>query len=212
MADLYASYAELAAAETEGVDYSRTVIPVTGATWASIAIHGGGIERGSGEMARAVGDGLMSVYEFAGLKTSGNQDLHITSTNFDEPLCTALVGASQRTLSFHGYVGTTGVATTALGGLDADLVARVRAALEDADFAVVDAPSEIAGTDPANICNQNARSAGVQLEMSRALRDSFFPGGATSAGAAAGRLEAFWRYVRAVRSAYIGTGRISAGV
>lgn len=211
MADLYPNYATLAANETEGVDYTRTALTPAGATWASIAIHGGGIERGSGEMARQVAGSHMRLYEFAGLKSSGNQDLHITSTNFDEPLGVALVAGSQRTLSFHGYVGAAGVAETAVGGLDADLVGRITTALTDAGFAVVSAPSEIAGTDPANICNENLRGGGVQLEMSRAQRDRFFPGGATASGVAAGRTPEFYRYARAVASTYTGYGRMSLG-
>lgn len=60
---VYTSYAALSAAEVEGVDYARTTVPVTGATWTCIAIHGGGIEAGSGEAARAVASGLMDHYE-----------------------------------------------------------------------------------------------------------------------------------------------------
>ncbi|MGC5033086.1 poly-gamma-glutamate hydrolase family protein [Micromonospora sp. DT229] len=209
----YASFAELAAAEPEGSAWSRTAVTVPGATWASIAIHGGGIERGSGEMARQVAGGFMSFYEFAGLKPSGNGDLHITSTLWDEPQCVALVGASRRTLSFHGYAGTADVAETAIGGLDTELVARVTAELVDADFRVITAPSEIAGTNPANICNRNATSAGVQLEMSNALRRSFFPGGVLSAAMSASgqRTDAFYRYAAAVQRAYIGYGTVSIG-
>lgn len=196
MGDLYNSYAELAAAETEGVDYERRTVAVTGATWTSIAIHGGGIEAGSGEMAREVGAGLMDHYEFAGIKSSGNTDLHITSTVFDEPNGVNLVTPSIRTLSFHGYTGTLGSPETALGGLDEHLRERVRYFLERAGFVVVDAPSEIAGTDPDNICNENASSAGVQLEMSRTLRESFFLNGDLSrANRDAGNYtDTFWAY------------------
>jgi phage replication-related protein YjqB (UPF0714/DUF867 family) len=213
MGDLYNNYAELAAAETEGVDYERRTVDVAGATWTSIAIHGGGIEAGSGEMAREVGAGLMDHYEFAGLKPSGNIDLHITSTNFDEPNCVALVGASRRTLSFHGYTGTHGVAETAIGGLDTEMVNKVTERLKTAGFAVVTAPSEIAGTDPANICNENTRSAGVQLEMSRALRESFFPNGDTTRAMrdSGQRTESFDLYAAAVRSAFLGRGLVSLG-
>ncbi|MGV9803955.1 poly-gamma-glutamate hydrolase family protein, partial [Mycobacterium sp. NPDC003449] len=112
MADLYASYTALAAAQVEGVDYERRSVPVTGSRWCSIAIHGGGIEPGSGEAARAVGAGLMSHYEFAGIKAANNSDLHVTSTNFDEPTCQSLVTGSLRCLSFHGYAGVTGLAET----------------------------------------------------------------------------------------------------
>jgi phage replication-related protein YjqB (UPF0714/DUF867 family) len=213
MGDLYANYAELAAAETEGVDYARRTVEVTGATWTSIAIHGGGIEAGSGEMAREVGAGLMDHYEFAGLKTSGNVDLHITSTHFDEPICEGIVHNARRCLSFHGYTGTTGVAETAIGGLDAEMVATVTERLEAAGFTVTDAPSEIAGTDPANICNETLISAGVQLELSRAQREAFFPGGdLTRAMRDSGqRTDAFHLYATAVRSAFLGRGLVSLG-
>lgn len=181
MADLYANYAALSAAEVEGVDYTRIAVTPAGATVASIAIHGGGIEAGSGEMAREVADAgrRFAYYEFAGTKTANNVDLHITSTLFDEPIGVALVAASQRTLSFHGYTGT-GVAETSVGGLDGPLKDWVVLALRSAGFSVITAPSEIAGTDPANICSRNATGGGVQLEMSRAQRQAFFPGGDTT--------------------------------
>ncbi|MGW1295165.1 poly-gamma-glutamate hydrolase family protein [Streptomyces sp. NPDC002533] len=213
MADLYATYAALAAAETEGVDYSRTAVAPAGATWAAIAIHGGGIEGGSGEIAREVSGGgtRMAYYEFAGLKSSGNTDLHITSTNFDEPQAISLVGGVRRCLSFHGYAGTTGVPVTAIGGLDTALVARITASLSVAGFTVTDAPSEIAGTNPANICNKTTSSAGVQLELSRAQRDAFFPGGQNTAAVrnSGARTAEFYRYAAAIRAAYTGRGLIA---
>lgn len=210
---LYADYAALAAAETEGVDYSRTDISPTDATWAAIAIHGGGIEGGSGEMAREVSatGTTMAYYEFAGLKASGNSDLHITSTDFDEPMALARVAAVNRCLSFHGYTGSEGIAETAIGGLDTVLVDRVTASLERAGFVVITAPSEISGTDPANICNLTATSAGVQLELSRAQRDAFFPGGENTAAVrdSGARTEEFYRYASAVRAAFMGRGLIA---
>lgn len=213
MADLYASYAELAAAETLGVDYEIRTVPVAGATWTSIAIHGGGIEAGSGEMARDVGAGLMGHYEFAGIKPSGNTDLHITSTLFDEPTAVAMVGASLRTLSFHGFTGSSGLAETAIGGLDYLRIERVRDALSSAGFLVTDAEYEIAGSNPANICNENTSAAGVQLEMSLAQRQAFFPGGDTSRAMrdSGQRTADFDRYAAAVRSAFTGRGIVSLG-
>jgi phage replication-related protein YjqB (UPF0714/DUF867 family) len=207
----YANYAALAAAEVEGVDYSRTTTTVPGATWAAIAIHGGGIEAGSGEMAQQVAAGLMTCYVFAGLQPSNNFDLHITSTDFDEPNAVAIVAASTRTLSFHGFIGDPAIAETQVGGLDTALRDRVIAALQGAGFSAVIASSEIAGTDPTNICNENASSAGLQLEMSAALRASFFPGGDTSRAMreSGARTETFYRYARAVRAAYTGRGMVA---
>ncbi|NUL03605.1 poly-gamma-glutamate hydrolase family protein [Streptomyces lunaelactis] len=210
---VYTSYADLAAAETEGVDYSRTAIEPTGATWAAIAIHGGGIEPGSGEMAFEVAGSRMRYYEFKGIKTSGNSVLHITSTLFDEPQAVGVVDDSLRTLSFHGYAGPDGVEETAIGGLDTALVARVTAALQLRGFTVITAPSEISGADPANICNENASAAGVQLEMSNALRASFFPNGDLSRTMrdSGQRTALFYEYATAVQSAYEGRGMVSQG-
>jgi phage replication-related protein YjqB (UPF0714/DUF867 family) len=215
VADLYANYAALAAATTEGVDYTRTAITPTGSTWCAIAIHGGGIEAGSGEMAREVAQAgtRMAYYEFAGIRAANNTDLHITASNFDEPQGVALVTASKRCLSFHGMTGTDGVPQTAIGGLDATLVTALTGALTRAGFAVTTTPSELAGTDPTNICNKTSTSAGVQLEMSRALRDSFFPPGMnTLAGRASGaRTATFYRYASAVRAALLGRAVMSLG-
>lgn len=153
----------------------------------------------------------MAYYEFAGLKSSNNTSLHVTSTNFDEPMGRTLVAGVRRCLSFHGYVGTTGVPETAIGGLDTELVARLTDSLTRAGFLVNTAPSEIAGTDPANICNRTASNAGVQLEMSRALRNSFFPGGQNTKAVrdSGARTDDFYRYASAVRSAYLGRGLVS---
>ncbi|MFC4021458.1 poly-gamma-glutamate hydrolase family protein [Micromonospora sp. GCM10011542] len=202
MGHLYDSYAELAAAEEEGVAYTRTAIQLPTTSWASIAIHGGGIEAGSGELALAVGDGLMSTYVFAGIKASHNSDLHITSTAFDEPQCRALVGAADRTLSFHGYAGVAGEEETALGGLDSELAGSISAALTGQGFTVISASHEVAGAKPANICNRNRRGAGLQLELSHALRTSFFPNGEVSQAMrdSGQRTQRFYDYVEAVRS------------
>lgn len=211
MADKYASYAALAAAEVEGVDYTRTAVTPTGATWASIAIHGGAIEAGSGEMAREVAGSRMRYFEFAGIKSSGNTDLHLTSTVYDEPTGIALVAGARRCLSFHGYTGETGVEETAIGGLDTALVSRVTTALRIAGFTVVTAPSEIAGTNPLNICNKTTTSMGVQLELSRAQRAAFFPGGDLSRAMrdSGQRTEAFYAYAAAIASVYSGYGVVA---
>jgi phage replication-related protein YjqB (UPF0714/DUF867 family) len=200
--DLYDNFAQLAAGEEEGVTYTRTAVDRPTTSWASIAIHGGGIEVGSGELALAVGDGLMDTYVFAGLKARHNSDLHIISTDFDEPRCLALLGAADRTISVHGYVGPVDVAETALGGLDTDLERSISAALTDKGFTVVSASREVAGTDPDNICNKNRRGAGVQLELSHVLRKSFFPNGDWSRAMrdSGQRTQRFYDYVEAIRS------------
>lgn len=213
MTDTYASYTALAAAETEGVAYERRSVPVTGAKWCSIAIHGGAIEPGSGEMARYVGAGLMAHYEFAGILPADNGRLHVTSTNFDEPTAQGIVTAAKRCLSFHGYTGSSGVAETSIGGIDTATANRVADALTRAGFRVINAAQEINGSDPANIANKTTILAGVQVEMSSALRASFFPNGDTTRAMrdSGQRTPAFYAYAAAVLSAYDGQGMVSQG-
>lgn len=203
MPDLYPDYKTLAANEVYGQAYDIRSATGRPLDWASIAIHGGGIEGGTGEVAKAVSDNLMSYYEFRGLLPANNFDrLHVTSTNFDEPIAQGIVASSGRTLSFHGYVGT-GVAQTSIGGLDETLKPAVAARLTAAGFSVITAAQEIGGADPDNIVNENRIKAGVQLEMSRALRESFFPGNTTSRSVrdSGARTPQFWAYVAAVRAA-----------
>ncbi|MEV0123891.1 poly-gamma-glutamate hydrolase family protein [Streptomyces sp. NPDC050703] len=213
MADLYGDWAELAAAEVEGVDYQIRFADPAGASLASIAIHGGGIEAGSGEMAREVAGTWMRYYELDGMKSSGNRDLHITSTRYDEPRALALVTTARGCLSFHGYQDDDNLLSmTAIGGLDTALAARVTAGLRAAGFTVSAAAGDIAGTDPANICNRTLPGAGVQLEMSQALRRSFFPGGDLTRAAreSGARTQDFFRYAAALRTACAGSAPVPA--
>lgn len=205
MAPPYTSYADLAAEQVENVDYTRTAIIPDGAVLSCIAIHGGSIEPGSGEVARAVSTNKHAFYEFAGIKPSNNLDLHITSTKFDEPMCLDLQSKVRKTLSFHGYTGTPGVPEVLLGGLDESLRDAVLTRLTSAGFNAIIASSELAGTDPDNICNKNANGAGVQIEMSRALRESFFPNGDLSrANRETGeRTETFNSFVNAINLAIL---------
>lgn len=197
----YTSYAALAAEQAEGVDYRREHRAVTGSGWLSMAVHGGRIEPATAELASYVAGSKMSYYGFIGTKPANNSDLHITSTNVDYPDLLAMTPRARRVLSFHGYTGTGGVAETAVGGLDAELVDTVRTALTAAGFAVVATPSEIAGTDPTNICNEVLTRRGCQLELSRALRDSFSPDGDITGGSifeAGARSPTFYAYAAAL--------------
>jgi hypothetical protein len=92
------------------------------------------------------------------------------------------------------------------------LAGRVASALTRAGFRVSTAAQEINGSDPANICNTTTISAGVQVEMSNALRASFFPGGDLSRTMrdSGQRTGAFQAYVGALRGVF-GQGRVSQG-
>ena len=62
---------------------------------------------------------------------------------------------------------------TYLGGIDTAMGKQIQKSLTAAGFIVMPAPSDMAGLNPTNIVNSNLSSKGVQLEMTRGLRDSF---------------------------------------
>ncbi|QMU72133.1 poly-gamma-glutamate hydrolase family protein [Streptacidiphilus sp. P02-A3a] len=201
MADTYTNWAALAAAKVENVDYRREVRR-TSSRVSHIAIHGGAIEAGTSELASAVASATGGTYAaLVGIQSANNTQLHITSTRFDEPLTVDVQRYAARTVSYHGLSGTDLV--THLGGGDADLKARIGQALTAAGFAVDWQTSEdVNGNDPLNITNRNASGMGVQLEMTAALRASFFPNGDTSRKMreSGQRTPAFAAYVDAVVS------------
>ncbi|CZQ92681.1 Hypothetical protein Tpal_1528 [Trichococcus palustris] len=169
--DSYANYSELAAAKVEGVDYDILHRDTTSKV-AVIAIHGGGIEPGTGELADDIAGMIYDFYAFDGKMSSNNMSLHIEATNFDEPIALALVQNSERTLSIHGF--TCSARITYVSGLDKVLVGKVKKILKAAGFKVADAPQELAGISALNICNKNIPKAGVQIEVSSAQRSKFF--------------------------------------
>ena len=61
--------------------------------------------------------GRFSFHTLEGLKTSGNDDLHITSTRFDEPMCLSLLGHSAVVVTSTGKTVTM-TGDVFVGGLD----------------------------------------------------------------------------------------------
>lgn len=167
-ADVYSSYKQLAARQTKNKDYRIKKYDGPSST-AVIAVHGGKIEMATSELTKSVAKKTGSDwYSFEGLKKKNNFSLHITSTNFDEPIGKKLVAKSKRTLAIHGCRGSNKV--TYVGGLDKNLRAKVRAELKKAGFKVAIPPKGLGGTSPKNICNQNKINKGVQLELTYSLR------------------------------------------
>lgn len=134
--DKYASFAALHVAEPKAA--WRTVVQSRGTHIAVIALHGGGIERGTSEVARAIAGTDLSLYLFEGLKAEDNDELHITSDRFDEPLGVALVESSEFVVAAHGAKGDMSVIY--LGGRGSSLGNPMRACLERAGFDVQDHP------------------------------------------------------------------------
>ena len=125
--------------------------------------------------------------------------MHITSTNFDEPIARTLVQNSTNTLSIHGFSSTDKL--TYVSGLDTAMVNRIKTSLVAAGYKVADPPAYLAGTSLNNICNDNLNHAGVQIEVSTGLRSSFFEA-LTSKGLRTTTPE-FTKYTDAIKAALV---------
>jgi phage replication-related protein YjqB (UPF0714/DUF867 family) len=172
MHDRYTSYAELARGEKRDVDY--TIIHREAASdLAVMAPHGGGIEPGTVDVADAVAAGDHTFYAFKGLKARGNAVLHINSNRFDEPVGVQAAAAARVAVTIHGSRDMEAVVH--VGGKNRVLKERIVAALNRAGFqaAICETPG-LRGIQAQNICNRCRSGAGVQLEISRGMREKLF--------------------------------------
>lgn len=173
MKEPYANYAQLAKYEQAGTDYSIQLC-FQSAQVGVFAIHGGGIEMGTSELALAIAGKEWSYYLFNGNKKQGNQRLHLTSTRFDEPMACQLAGQCNRIITLHGAVGSD--ERVYVGGLDEQWGQFVRKSLTKRGFQVSDSPFHLSGKERQNIVNRGRYKKGVQLELTTALRRALFPG------------------------------------
>ena len=174
MADKYPDFATLARHERAGVDF-RILVRRAGPALAVVAPHGGGIEPGTSEIADAIAASELSFYAFEGLKSTGNADLHITSTRFDEPMCLSLIGVSKVVLTIHGEHSVEDGEGVFVGGRDGRLGRRLGTALRAKGFPVGrHKDPALQGKELKNVCNRGQTGRGVQLEISRGLRAQMF--------------------------------------
>lgn len=186
-----------------------------------LAIHGGGIEKGTSEIALATagyhpatlvpavdGLGLHDFWLFEGLLSGGNGRLHVTASNYDDPIALKLVTNARRCISLHGCSDDQAKVADAppdgiiqIGGRDHKLRDIVLDELTAAGI-----PAEIT-TDPLldgdlcdNIANQTKVRGCAQLEMGTHFRESLF-GTDTRAQRKHTTNEKFWRLVGALRKA-----------
>ena len=173
MMDKYQNYAELSSAETEGRDFKVTLKKQSNSRLAIIAPHGGSIEPGTSELSRAIAGIQYSYALFEGIKSSGNQDLHITSSRFDVPEFCQLVSSHSQILALHGEKGREAIVY--LGGRNSDFCNCISESLKAAGFEVAthDNP-QLQGMSTQNICNRGLTGKGVQLEIAAGLRRKMF--------------------------------------
>jgi len=162
-------YADLARVQAEGADFLVRIERNPESSVAILAPHGGAIEAGTSEIASAVAALDFNLYLFEGTRRSGNYHaLHLTSHLFDEPRCLGLLSGCDHVIAIHGCRGDT--PQVLLGGLDAALKARIAEAILAAGIDARLAGHKFRAVHPRNICNRGRRGAGVQLELTSALR------------------------------------------
>lgn len=195
--DIYENFDSLHAHEPNS--YAIFTNATTSKTIA-FAIHGGAIEPGTTEIAEGIAGLNHDFYSFSGTKGSSNATLHITSTNFDEPTCVNMVAACSRAISVHGAKGDSSVVF--IGGLDDALKTKIEKELSDAGFNTnLTPPQGLGGTDTNNICNKTSTGKGVQLELTKGLREDLF---SSLNGASQGlntQTADFYTFVNAIREA-----------
>lgn len=192
MPDKYGSFAQLDAVEPAG-SYRIEHVPRK-TLIALIAPHAGMIEPGTSEVCRAIAGSDRSYYVFEGCKPSNNCELHITSTRFDEPQGLSAARSARVVVTIHGQAGAdefvnVGGIAAALGHL---IIERLRA---EGFTASRHTDKALQGLNPANICNRGESGQGVQLEISRGLRDRLVASGV-----------AMDRFAAAIRSAFVASG------
>jgi len=172
MSDKYVSFAQLAASEMHGRDY-QIVVNDRSNRVSIIAPHGGYVEPGTSQVAESIAGKDFSLYCFEGLvRDRPHSDLHITSSNFDEPRCLDLLNRSDIVVAVHGRVNEDDDDQCVwFGGRDLQLKEAIAGSLIETGFEAQHSGHAFPATSPLNICNRGKRSMGVQLELPRALRD-----------------------------------------
>jgi phage replication-related protein YjqB (UPF0714/DUF867 family) len=168
--DKYENFSDLAGHEKEGLDFDIETAD-RNSPYIVIAIHGGEIEPGTTEIARQIAGDNLSFYSFIGKKGTEeeSEELHIMSSNFDEPRCLSLVSKSDKAISIHGKYDSGDFVM--VGGLDKELIDKVSNIFKENGFDVPLAPEDVNGNSPENICNRCLSKEGLQLEISRGLRE-----------------------------------------
>lgn len=170
--DRYKNFIELQRNEREDLDFTilNRVLP---SRIAVMAPHGGGIEPGTIDIADVLAGCEFTFYAFKGLKKSGNSILHINSNNFDEPAGIKTAKNADSVVSIHGARDR--MEMVHVGGTHHELKRIIVNALKLEGFkaSICHIPG-LQGIRPDNICNRCRTGKGVQLELSRGLREKLF--------------------------------------
>ncbi|MBU2942217.1 poly-gamma-glutamate hydrolase family protein [Shimia thalassica] len=178
MADKYEDFKELDAENTDGKDY-RIISNNRDSTKCVIAPHGGKIEKATSEIAKLVAGDAFGLYLFEGIKTKANIDLHITSTNFDEPKFDRFIKKHTVALGIHGRKDKAEVKgnciedkeTIYLGGLNKNFVELIQKNLNERNFNTLSEGHLFLARRGENVCNRTDKQ-GAQIEIPLTLREN----------------------------------------
>ncbi|MFD0772060.1 poly-gamma-glutamate hydrolase family protein [Bacillus sp. CGMCC 1.60114] len=171
--DIYKNFAELSAHYQKGIDYTIETQDIPNSDVIILAIHGGEIEFGTDQIAKKIALGDYSYYIFNAKKkedSNGDErnDLHLTSTHYDDPLALKMTAQKSKVVSIHGAKGTEKLVY--MGGLDEELKTKISNKLSSAGFSIGTTPDNLKGTSPENIVNKGKNLKGAQLELTYDLR------------------------------------------
>ena len=170
--DEYSNFTELEQNEIRDEDYTILYRKVDSKI-AIMAPHGGGIEPGTIDIADSIAGCDYTFYAFKGLKKKGNKILHINSSNFDEALGLQTSENALVTISIHGSQDK--AERIHIGGKNQELKQRIMYALRTGGYeARINIAPGLRGIRSENICNRCRSGKGVQLEISRGLREKMF--------------------------------------
>lgn len=159
------TFRDLAKHTQEGVDF-RIRTKKVGSPILIMAIHGGSIEPLTSEIATAIAGDEFDLYLFEGLRSKGNDLLHIDGNYFDEPQAQDMLTRAEVAISVHGHANTE-QEFVMIGGLFGELIAAMEKYLMDIGIEVYpqDHPNDVR-----NICNRGLLGKGVELMISEKLR------------------------------------------
>ena len=170
--DKYTNIAELKQNEREDEDYTILYRELPSKI-TIMAPHGGGIEPGTIDIADYLAGCDYTFYAFKGLKKVGNKILHISSNTFDEPIALRAAQNADIVVSIHGAKDKSEMVY--IGGTNQEFIQIIVHALRSGGFdATISETPGLRGIKPENICNRCKTRKGVQLELSRGLRETLF--------------------------------------
>ena len=156
MPDKYFNYAQLREQEMEGLDYVVRLRTNKDTTFLIIAPHGGKIEPFTSEIADYIAGEEFLFYSFEGIKESSNNDLHLTSHNFDEPRAMAMIHSAHIVVAIHGEK-TIDESFVILGGLEKELIDDLVNSFSKRGIMIRKPSGVLTGEHPFNICNRGQK-------------------------------------------------------